>query len=295
MRVIAASVLAVAVGWSLVTGWGGVVHGHPAYAVVLGLTVVVAVLFARGRPAPGRWRRLRYPLAGLGAALLLATTLYCRPLTATSVATGAMGGSSAVTVDEGVTSIVIRPREADPAAVGLAFHPGALVDPRAYVPLLSRVAEAGHPVVVVKAPLGVPLLSPSGVGAARDAVPGTERWAVGGHSLGGAASSREVGDASGPVAVVFWASYPIASVAGSGLPVLSVSGTRDGLTTPEDVEASRADLPPDTVFVAVEGANHAMFGDYGDQRGDGPLEVEREAGQAQVVAETARFLDSLDG
>jgi hypothetical protein len=27
-------------------------------------------------------------------------------------------------------------------------------------------------------------------------------------------------------------------------------------------------LPADTVFIAIEGANHAQFGDYGPQKGD---------------------------
>jgi hypothetical protein len=27
-------------------------------------------------------------------------------------------------------------------------------------------------------------------------------------------------------------------------------------------------LPEDTIFIAIEGANHAQFGDYGPQKGD---------------------------
>ena len=57
------AVLAVAaVGWVLLTAWAPVVHGHPAYPVLLGLTVLAALgaLWRARRPRarPGRWRLL---------------------------------------------------------------------------------------------------------------------------------------------------------------------------------------------------------------------------------------------
>ena len=32
-----------AVGWSALTAWPAIIHGHPLYAVLLGLTVAVAL------------------------------------------------------------------------------------------------------------------------------------------------------------------------------------------------------------------------------------------------------------
>ncbi|MGL4176500.1 MAG: alpha/beta hydrolase [Dermatophilaceae bacterium] len=302
VRLLVGLLLVAGVGWALVTAWGAVVHGHPAYPAVLVATLAVAVLFAAGRPAPGRLRGIRYTAAGLAALVLAAVTVLGRPLPGTTVAENAMGGGPAVVVEESVTAIVIRPRDADPDAAGLAFHPGALVDPRAYVPLLSRVAEEGHPVVVVKAPLGLALLSPDAADVAADRLPRTARWAVGGHSLGGAMASRELngamasgelGGAPAPAGLVLWASYPAESVAGSGLPVLSVSGSRDGVAVPDEIEASRADLPPTAVFAVVDGANHAMFGDYGAQRGDLAATTDRATGQREIAGATTQFLDTL--
>ncbi|WIB35932.1 alpha/beta hydrolase [Curtobacterium sp. MCJR17_043] len=56
----------------------------------------------------------------------------------------------------------------------------------------------------------------------------------------------------------------------SDLDVLSVSGSRDGLSTPEDVAAVRDLLPASATMTEVAGADHAAFGAYGAQPGDLP-------------------------
>ena len=94
--------------------------------------------------------------------------------------------------------------------------------------------------------------------------------------------------------MLFWASYPLGSLADrKDLLVASVSATNDGLTTPADVEASRATLPPSTVFTAVEGGVHAFFGDYGAQAGDGTASVDRTSAQRQIVDATVQFMGQV--
>ncbi len=41
-------------------------------------------------------------------------------------------------------------------------------------------------------------------------------------------------------------------------------GTRDGLTSVDEIDESRSRLPSPTDFVAIDGGNHAQFGGYGD-------------------------------
>jgi len=74
----------------------------------------------------------------------------------------------------------------------------------------------------------------------------------------------------------------------------SLAGEHDGLSTPADIEGSRAQLPPSTVFTQVPGAVHAFFGDYGPQAGDGEPTTDRAGAQQPIVAATARFVDGLD-
>ena len=52
------------------------------------------------------------------------------------------------------------------------------------------------------------------------------------------------------------------------LTVLSVFGTREQSPNTDNFDAKRYLLPADTLFVAIEGASHAQFGDYGPQKGD---------------------------
>jgi hypothetical protein len=50
--------------------------------------------------------------------------------------------------------------------------------------------------------------------------------------------------------------------------VISIFGTTNNLPNTDNFNDRRHLLPADTLFVGVEGANHAQFGDYGPQKGD---------------------------
>lgn len=75
--------------------------------------------------------------------------------------------------------------------------------------------------------------------------------------------------------------------------VTSVYASEDGLATVEEIEASATQLPPDTTFVEIEGGNHAGFGWYGEQDGDGEASSTREARQEQVVAATLDLIEAV--
>ena len=75
--------------------------------------------------------------------------------------------------------------------------------------------------------------------------------------------------------------------------ITSIFGTLDGLATVEKIDTSRPLLPAQTLFVAMDGGNHAQFGWYGDQPGDNPATLSREAQQAQIVAATMDLLAGL--
>ena len=226
---------------------------------------------------------------------LLGGLLWLRPLGATDVALDALASGNGVEVVQSATRIELRPTgPLDPT--GLVFYPGAKVDARAYAAILRPLAEAGHLVVIVKLPFGIAFTDLDAASSVIAAEQGVDQWVVAGHSLGGVAAARYAGGGHDGVAgLVLWAAYPSDSIAEvPDLAALSVSGTHDGLTTPAKVDASRTDLPPDTTFVAVPGAVHADFGDYGTQRGDGTPTVSRADAQRQITAATLDFLDGLD-
>ncbi|MDQ2782774.1 MAG: alpha/beta hydrolase [Actinomycetota bacterium] len=289
----------VVAGYVLITKAGTLLAGHPAYPTLLIATTVVGLILVVTGVRPARPRAGRggaglvigRVLGVVGTVLLLGGIVYLIPLPATDPVS-AMQSTSAVTVASSPTRIVLTPAGGTTPRAGLVFQPGAKVDPRAYVALLKPVAEAGYLVVIVKQPFDIGFLSIGDPGNVIAANPGITRWSVAGHSLGGVAAGSYAEQQKPLVrGLLFWASYPLGSLAArTDLVVTSVSGTNDGLSTPADIEASRAKLPPSATFVAVEGGVHAFFGDYGEQPGDGAPSVSREVAQQQIIAATVAFM-----
>ncbi|MEV2278090.1 alpha/beta hydrolase [Nocardiopsis sp. NPDC049922] len=183
-----------------------------------------------------------------------------------------------VRVDIGSRATVVAPTDA-PARVGVVFYPGARVEPEAYAAVWAPiVARSGVRVVIPDMPLNLALFGRGRAGELIDGDDTVERWYVGGHSMGGAmAAFYAGGEPRGSLAgVILWGSY---ATEGAGLAqredlrVLSVSGGRDGLSDPADTEANRPHLPADATTRTISGMNHAQFGAYGPQPGDGASEI----------------------
>ncbi len=183
--------------------------------------------------------------------------------------------------------------------VGLIIYPGGRVDPRSYAPTARAIAEQGYPVVIVPMPLNLAVF---GIDKAADviaAMPEVERWAIAGHSLGGSMAANFIrNNPEAADGLALWASYPAGSDDLSGftdLAATSIYGTADGVASPEEVLAGAALLPPDTVWVPIEGGNHAQFGWYGPQSDADVATISREEQQAQVVAATVETLERVGG
>lgn len=203
--------------------------------------------------------------------------------------------SNANVVVEDAGWVTFSPADQIPA-VGFIFYPGASVAYEAYAPALNKIAAQGFFVVDVPMPLKLAVFGYNKAADVIAAYPEIKIWVIGGHSLGGAMAARFVSGNPGMVdGVVFWAAYPAEddSLANAGVRVLSVYGTLDGLATSRKIERSVPLLPADTVWAAIEGGNHAQFGYYGEQKGDNPAEISRDAQQAKVVAVTVEFLQSF--
>lgn len=198
-------------------------------------------------------------------------------------AVAALESDELVRVIEG-DGYTFQPTEA--TRVGFVFYPGGRVDPASYAAPARKIAEAGFLVVVPELTLNLAVLDAN---AADDVIavhPEIERWVIGGHSLGGAMAARYAGDHREVMSgLVLWAAHPAAGTDLSTLDadVASIFGTRDGLTTLDDINDSRMRLPADTSYVAIEGGNHAQFGDYGPQAGDNPATISRAEQQAIAI------------
>ena len=183
------------------------------------------------------------------------------------------------------------------ASTGLIFYPGGRVDYRAYAPLAHKIAESGFLVVVVRMPLNFAFFGANQATEVMASFPDIDHWAVGGHSLGGAMAAQYASSNLQHVeGLMFWASYPAGNndLSKSGLEVISIFASNDGLATIQDIDASRANLPDDTAYVEIQGGNHAGFGWYGPQNGDGEAEITKTYQQEQIISVTTVFLEGLN-
>jgi hypothetical protein len=182
-----------------------------------------------------------------------------------------------------------------PSDTGFVFYPGGRVSAEAYAPPARAIAEAGYTTVIPPMPFGLAVLSPGAADAVIEAHPEIDRWVIGGHSLGGAMAAQYAGEQDDLDGLVLWAAYPPdgTDLSAADLLVSSIWASADGLTTEDEIEASRAQLPPEATFVEIAGGNHAGFGWYGEQDGDGTATISREEQQSQVVAATLELLDEV--
>lgn len=312
--------------WVGLTTWPAVLSGHPALLIlgiacglvgVVALAWSVATLAVGGRldregdrDHPARrtraqlLRRARWCILFAVPALLICLVMvgllaYSRPFVATAQATRALRSENGVRVSDRLSWYELVPVRQDRAGneikptTALIFTPGARVDPRAYAALLRPLAKAGFLVAVLKDPLGFAVAQPDHAQTVIDAHPDIASWAIAGHSLGGVTAASYADAHPRVKALIFYASYPAAQLRRSDLAVLSISGSDDGLTTPADVEASKAKLPATAKYLVLPGAVHSFFGDYGDQPGDGRPTADRAAAQAEITKATRAVLAAI--
>ena len=190
-------------------------------------------------------------------------------------------------LDDG--SIVFIPED---AKVGLIFYPGGKVQSEAYAPLMRACAQRGILCVLTQPLYNLAILDVNMADEIPIELPAVSTWIIGGHSLGGVAASmyaaKHLDEFGG---IVFLAAYPSKDLSGFSGSSLSIYGTNDGVLDLSKYEKADAKLPEDAREFVIEGGNHASFGDYGEQKGDGEATISHEDQQAQTadaIAELAK-------
>lgn len=173
----------------------------------------------------------------------------------------------------------------------LIFYPGGKVEYTSYLPLLHRLAGSGTDCFLIHMPANLAVF---GAGRAERIQESYDyaHWYIGGHSLGGAmaadyaaehgAKAGGSADGSGPAVdgLVLLAAYPVSQVS---VPTLVLYGSEDRVLNQEKLQENTQYLPEDTKIRVIEGGNHAQFGDYGVQKGDGKASISREE-QVEITA-----------
>jgi hypothetical protein len=122
-------------------------------------------------------------------------------------------------------------------------------------------------------------------------MPEIENWYIGGHSLGGSmAASYISNNAEDYEGIILLGSYSTADISSIDLDILSIYGSEDGVLNREKYNECRINLPADFTEFVIKGGNHAGFGMYGKQDGDGKANITNEEQIAITAKAIAEFV-----
>ncbi|MBQ9057656.1 MAG: hypothetical protein IJ125_00550 [Atopobiaceae bacterium] len=237
-------------------------------------------------------------LAGAIALLALAFTVYVNiyyhgDSTAYAAIADTDGPADGVTVEplsDGSIAFV-----AEKPLAGMVFYPGAKVEAEAYAPLLTNCARAGITSIVVRPPFNLAILNAGAAGGVLEQFPEIETWVLAGHSLGGSMAGDYTADHADTISLlVFLAAYPHLDLSNYGGAVLSIVGSEDTVINRTNYEEAKDKCPHNTQEVVISGGNHAGFGNYGEQDGDGKATITSEQQQAQTVAAILNAVESTE-
>lgn len=172
----------------------------------------------------------------------------------------------------------------------LIFYPGGKVEEAAYAPFSKMAAERGTDVCLVMMPFRLAFF---GINKAGDVMKQHDykNWYIGGHSLGGAMAAVYAADHGEELkGVVLLAAYPTKPLK-ENITVMSICGSNDMVVDRAKLSEGRTFAEGRYLEYVIEGGNHAGFGCYGEQKGDGKADIPAEEQQQK----TAEFIAKEKG
>ena len=167
--------------------------------------------------------------------------------------------------------------------VGFIFYPGGKVEHLAYAPMLTQLSNHGITCVLVKMPLNLAVFNINAADSIKENFDDIDTWYIGGHSLGGAmASSYIEGKGDQYSGLILMGAYPINT---EDIKTLAIYGSEDMGLDLEKLESTANTHE-------ISGGNHAYFGNYGEQAGDGIASMSREEQQTITVQLVSDFINS---
>lgn len=186
------------------------------------------------------------------------------------------------TLDDG--TVIFEP-EGEPVA-GLIFYPGGKVEYTSYAPLMAACAEKGIFCVLLKMPFNLAVFRINAADGIQEQFPNIENWYISGHSLGGSMAATYLSKHQEAFrGIILLGSYSTADISSDNLTALSIYGSEDKIINQNKYQQNKNNLPSTLKEVILEGGNHAYFGMYGEQKGDGAARISNEE-QIYITAAT---------
>lgn len=180
--------------------------------------------------------------------------------------------------------LVLKPIDVDQTQVGIIFYQGGKVDEKAYIELFAPLVEKGITIYIPAMPFELAVLNFNKAEKVLSNYSHDE-WYVGGHSLGGSMiasfTSKHTKDISGLFLLAAYSTTDLSAYEGK---VVSVYGDQDKVLNMKSFDKNMPNLPESTTVEVIEGANHAQFGSYGFQKGDGQASITKDE-QQEIVRE----------
>lgn len=208
-------------------------------------------------------------------------------------AISALESSSDVTILNDKKWITFTPTNFTSKA-GFVFYPGGNVEPESYALIARGIAEEGFFVSIIKMPFDLAVFAPNKAAKLISLFPEITNWFIGGHSLGGSMAASFVSNSAvNFTGLVFLASYPSNSInlSTSTIKVLSIYGSLDGVLSKPINEIS-SQLPESTIYLKIDGGNHAYFGSYGEQKDDLEATITRAEQQQITIGAISAFISN---
>ena len=171
----------------------------------------------------------------------------------------------------------------------LIFYPGAKVEYTSYAPLLKNISSRGIDCYAVEMPFNLAFL---GQNSADDIIKNSsyEHYFISGHSLGGAMAASYINGTNNTDGLILFAAYPSSEIE---KPVLSIYGSCDKVLNMDKYNKSKSLIKGNFTECMIDGANHAQFGYYGNQSGDGKALISAKLQQNQTVNKIISFIDEV--
>lgn len=175
----------------------------------------------------------------------------------------------------------------------LIFYPGGKVEYSAYLPICYAMAENGLDCFIVKMPFNYAFFGINRADTIMDQY-SYDSYVMGGHSLGGAMAAIYTSKNPEQVDELLLLAAYSTKVIPDSVAVLTIYGSQDQVLNLDKLQESAQNLPADAVQLVLEGGNHAGFGNYGAQDGDGAADISQEEQQSQTVDAVISSLEWQD-
>lgn len=205
-----------------------------------------------------------------------------------------LGLQSTATIEvSGEDPTLFYPQNEELPNAGVIFYPGGKVESDAYSLFLNRISQKGYAVFLVDMPFNLAVFD---IDAAEDIIETNSHineWYLVGHSLGGSMAAIFAEKTDKELAgLVLLAAYSTVDLSQANFPVLSLYGSEDKVIARDKLLEYRDMLPDNHVEIVIQGGNHAQFGNYGPQKGDGKPTITSQEQQKITIEQIYSFIDT---